>query len=57
MESFFNFFSPPDVPGEDDEIDEEEMEELQAVIEADYEVRRGLKTHCLKNACGELCAV
>lgn len=38
MDSFFNFFSPPDVPGEDDEVDEEQMEELQALIEADYEV-------------------
>lgn len=27
------------VPGEDDEVDEETMEELQALIEADYEVR------------------
>lgn len=26
------------VPGEDDEVDEETMEELQALIEADYEV-------------------
>mmetsp|Transcript_22657 Transcript_22657/g.49637 ORF Transcript_22657/g.49637 Transcript_22657/m.49637 type:complete len:307 (-) Transcript_22657:643-1563(-) len=38
VESFFNFFSPPEVPGEDASIDEEEMEELQALIEADYEV-------------------
>ena len=27
------------VPGEDDDVDEETMEELQALIEADYEVR------------------
>ena len=26
------------VPGEDDEVDEETMEELQGLIEADYEV-------------------
>jgi len=26
------------VPGEDDEVDEETMEELQNLIEADYEV-------------------
>eukprot|EP00955_Chlamydomonas_euryale_P026817 282601-Chlamydomonas_euryale.AAC.1 len=40
VESFFNFFSPPEVPEEDDDVDEETMEELQAIIEADYEVRR-----------------
>lgn len=39
MDSFFNFFSPPEVPGDDDEMEEEQMEELQALIEADYEVR------------------
>eukprot|EP00967_Tisochrysis_lutea_P075089 scaffold101039_cov21-Tisochrysis_lutea.AAC.1 len=38
VDSFFNFFSPPDVPAEDDEMEEEQMEELQALIEADYEV-------------------
>lgn len=39
VDSFFNFFSPPDVPGEDEEMEEEAMEELQALIEADYEVK------------------
>ncbi len=41
VDSFFRFFSPPDLPGEDDEIEEEAMEELQMMVEADYEVRRG----------------
>lgn len=38
IESFFNFFDPPQVPGEDEEVDEDTMEELQSIIEADYEV-------------------
>lgn len=38
VESFFNFFDPPQVPGDEDEVEEDVMEELQAIIEADYEV-------------------
>ncbi len=38
VDSFFNFFSPPDLPNEGDEIDEEAMEELQMLVETDYEV-------------------
>ncbi|MEW5320420.1 MAG: hypothetical protein WDW38_011495 [Sanguina aurantia] len=38
VDSFFNFFDPPQVPGEEDDIDPEAMEELQSLIEADYEV-------------------
>ena len=34
-DSFFNFFNPPKVPGDEDEVEEEEMEELQALIEQD----------------------
>ncbi|PNH05128.1 hypothetical protein TSOC_008645 [Tetrabaena socialis] len=38
VDSFFNFFDPPQVPDGEEEIDEDTMEELQAIIEADYEV-------------------
>jgi nucleosome assembly protein 1-like 1 len=36
--SFFHFFSPPDVPEDEDELDEEEAEELQDAMEADFEM-------------------
>lgn len=36
-ESFFNFFNPPAFPDEDEELDEEEAEGLDAKLEADYE--------------------
>ncbi|QDZ20595.1 nucleosome assembly protein [Chloropicon primus] len=44
-ESFFNFFSPPDPQeligmddGDSEDFDEEEMEELQAALQEDYEI-------------------
>lgn len=36
--SFFNFFSPPEVPADSQDLDENEMEELQTALEEDYEV-------------------
>ena len=36
--SFFNFFSPPAVPEDPNEVDEDEMEELQHAMEEDYEL-------------------
>ena len=36
--SFFNFFSPPAVPENPNEADEDEMEELQQAMEEDYEL-------------------
>lgn len=36
--SFFNFFSPPVVPENPNEADEDEMEELQQAMEEDYEL-------------------
>lgn len=50
VESFFNFFSPPEVPEEDDDVDEETMEELQAIIEADYEVGATIKEKLIAKA-------
>ncbi|RZC49716.1 hypothetical protein C5167_018151 [Papaver somniferum] len=37
-ESFFNFFNPPQVPEDDDELDEETAEDLQNQMEQDYDV-------------------
>ena len=36
VDSFFNFFSPPEIPTE--EVDDDEMAELQETLEADYEL-------------------
>ena len=37
-ETFFNFFSPPTIPEEEADLDEEEAEGLDAKLEADYEM-------------------
>ncbi|KAH7519219.1 hypothetical protein FEM48_Zijuj08G0012400 [Ziziphus jujuba var. spinosa] len=37
-ESFFNFFNPPQVPEEDEDIDEDAAEELQNQMEQDYDI-------------------
>ncbi|KAF9662430.1 hypothetical protein SADUNF_Sadunf18G0052500 [Salix dunnii] len=37
-ESFFNFFSPPQVPEDDEDIDEDTAEELQNQMEQDYDI-------------------
>ena len=50
VDSFFNFFSPPDVPEEGDEIDEEEMEALQEALEADHEIGTIIKDDIIPNA-------
>uniref|UniRef100_A0A0E0PQJ3 Uncharacterized protein n=1 Tax=Oryza rufipogon TaxID=4529 RepID=A0A0E0PQJ3_ORYRU len=39
-ESFFNFFSPPQVPDDDEEIDEDTAEQLQNQMEQDYDIGR-----------------
>ena len=46
----------PQVPGEDEEIDEETMEELQAIIEADYEVIAGaMRDQPCRHLCDHAC--
>ncbi|KAB1209343.1 hypothetical protein CJ030_MR6G016554 [Morella rubra] len=42
-ESFFNFFSPPQVPEDDEDIDEDAAEELQNQMEQDYDIGVELK--------------
>ncbi|KAF9613063.1 hypothetical protein IFM89_005511 [Coptis chinensis] len=39
-ESFFNFFNPPQVPEDDDDIDEDTAEQLQNEMEQDYDIGR-----------------
>jgi len=49
-ESFFNFFSPPKVPEEEEEIDEEMLLELRSEIEDDFDTGCFIKDRLIKNA-------
>ena len=51
-DSFFNFFSPPEVPEEDDDLEEEEMEALQDAMEMDHEWGTAFKDDLIPNAIG-----
>ncbi|KAJ0250987.1 Nucleosome assembly protein 1 [Hirschfeldia incana] len=56
-ESFFNFFNPPEVPDEDEDIGEDRAEELQNVMEQDYDIgstiRNKIITHAVSWFTGE----
>ncbi len=39
--SFFNFFKPPQEPEDDAAVNEEDMEDLRAALEEDYELGCG----------------
>eukprot|EP00262_Sarcandra_glabra_P000348 TRINITY_DN1040_c0_g1_i3.p1 TRINITY_DN1040_c0_g1~~TRINITY_DN1040_c0_g1_i3.p1 ORF type:complete len:383 (+),score=120.57 TRINITY_DN1040_c0_g1_i3:171-1319(+) len=49
-ESFFNFFSPPQVPEDDDDIDEETAEELQNQMEQDYDIGSTIRDKIIPHA-------
>ncbi|OAD72762.1 hypothetical protein PHYBLDRAFT_89747, partial [Phycomyces blakesleeanus NRRL 1555(-)] len=49
-DSFFLFFSPPAFPGEEEELDEEEAEGLDAKLEADYEMGEEFKDKIIPRA-------
>jgi len=49
-ESFFNFFSPPVIPEDSEELDEEEAEGLDAKLEADYEMGEEFKEKIIPHA-------
>ncbi|KAI9314829.1 hypothetical protein BX666DRAFT_416542 [Dichotomocladium elegans] len=49
-ETFFHFFNPPMFPGEDEELDEEEAEGLDAKLEADYEMGEEFKDKIIPHA-------
>ncbi|VYS63947.1 unnamed protein product [Arabidopsis thaliana] len=49
-ESFFNFFSPPEVPDEDEDIDEERAEDLQNLMEQDYDIGSTIREKIIPRA-------
>ncbi|KNC97515.1 histone chaperone NAP1 [Spizellomyces punctatus DAOM BR117] len=49
-ETFFQFFNPPKGPVDDEEADDEELHELDAKLEADYEVGEIVKEKLIPRA-------
>ncbi|XP_074309026.1 nucleosome assembly protein 1;2-like [Silene latifolia] len=50
VDSFFNFFTPPEVPDDDEDIEEEAAEELQSMMELDYDVGSTIKEKIIPHA-------
>ncbi|XP_022754874.1 nucleosome assembly protein 1;3-like isoform X2 [Durio zibethinus] len=49
-ESFFNFFNPPQVPDDDEDIDEDTAEGLQNQMEQDYDIGSTLRDKIIPHA-------
>ncbi|XP_073109283.1 nucleosome assembly protein 1;2 isoform X2 [Elaeis guineensis] len=49
-DSFFNFFTPPQIPDDDDEIDEDTAEELQNQMEQDYDIGSTIRDKIIPHA-------
>ncbi|KAK8509087.1 hypothetical protein V6N13_062139 [Hibiscus sabdariffa] len=49
-ESFFNFFDPPQVPEDDEDLDEDAAEELQNQMEQDYDVGSTIRDKIIPHA-------
>ncbi|CAN6976145.1 unnamed protein product [Brassica oleracea var. botrytis] len=49
-ESFFNFFNPPQVPDDDEDIDEDRAEELQNLMEQDYDIGSTIREKIVPHA-------
>ncbi|MQM21531.1 hypothetical protein Taro_054572 [Colocasia esculenta] len=49
-DSFFNFFNPPQVPEDDDDLDEETAEELQNQMEQDYDIGSTIRDKIIPHA-------
>ncbi|KAM3207416.1 hypothetical protein ACQJBY_062569 [Aegilops geniculata] len=49
-ESFFNFFCPPQVPDDDEDIDEEAADELQGQMEHDYDIGSTIRDKIIPHA-------
>ncbi|CAA7062468.1 unnamed protein product [Microthlaspi erraticum] len=49
-ESFFNFFNPPQVPDDDEDIDEDRAEELQNLMEQDYDIGSTIREKIIPHA-------
>ena len=50
-DSFFNFFSPPELPGDDAELDEEEEENLHSLLEECTSLPRAITSRQSSHAC------
>ncbi|XP_039004889.1 nucleosome assembly protein 1;2-like isoform X2 [Hibiscus syriacus] len=49
-ESFFNFFNPPQLPDDDEDIDEDTAEELQNLMEQDYDIGSTIRDKIIPHA-------
>ncbi|RCV20672.1 hypothetical protein SEVIR_4G072900v4 [Setaria viridis] len=49
-ESFFNFFNPPEVPDDEEDIDEETADELQGQMEHDYDIGTTIRDKIIPHA-------
>lgn len=49
-DSFFNFFNPPEVPENDDDLDEDAAEELQNRMEQDYDIGSTIRDKIIPHA-------
>ncbi|KAL8118758.1 nucleosome assembly protein 1;2-like isoform X2 [Apium graveolens] len=49
-DSFFNFFNPPEVPEDDDDLDEDAVEELQNRMEQDYDIGSTMRDKIIPHA-------
>lgn len=49
-ESFFNFFNPPQVPEDEEDIDEDVAEELQNQMEQDYDIGSTIRDKIIPHA-------
>ncbi|GMI81298.1 NUCLEOSOME/CHROMATIN ASSEMBLY FACTOR GROUP A 02, nucleosome assembly protein 1;2 [Hibiscus trionum] len=49
-ESFFNFFKPPQVPDDEEDIDEDTAEELQNLMEQDFDIGSTIRDKIIPHA-------
>ncbi|XP_031488803.1 nucleosome assembly protein 1;3-like isoform X2 [Nymphaea colorata] len=49
-ESFFNFFNPPQVPDDDEDMDEDTAEQLQNLMEQDYDIGSTVRDKIIPHA-------
>ncbi|KAI8918534.1 hypothetical protein DFJ77DRAFT_455955 [Powellomyces hirtus] len=49
-ETFFHFFNPPKAPEEDEDADDEELDDLDQKLEADYEIGETIKEKLIPRA-------
>lgn len=49
-ESFFTFFNPPEVPDDEEDLDDDTAEELQGLMEQDYEIGSAIRDKIIPHA-------